>query len=259
MQTSVISLEQVCVRRGQRSILNNVSLGLAPGEHCVMLGPNGAGKTTLLGVISGYLWPSSGCVSVLGEQFGQADLHQLRQRIGLVSQANLREFGPRMSGRDVVYTGAKGTLLLSELPTASQCCRAEQLIEQFALAKVVDSRFALLSAGERQRVLIARALMNKPVLLILDEPAAGMDMAGREGLLAYIEKFAATENTATLLMVTHHISEIMPSFARVLLLKDRAVLAYGDKDSILTEQNISQLYDLPVKLEARSGRYWAHI
>lgn len=164
-----------------------------------------------------------------------------------------------MSGRDVVYTGAKGTLLLSEPPTASQCCRAEQLIQQFSLAKVIDSRFSLLSAGERQRVLIARALMNKPVLLILDEPAAGMDIAGREGLLAYIEKFAATENTATLLMVTHHISEIMPSFAKVLLLKDGVVLAYGDKDSILTEQNISRLYDLQVKLDCKGGRFWPQV
>ena len=224
-----------------------------------MLGPNGAGKTTLLGVISGYLWPSSGRVSVLGEQFGQADLHQLRRRIGLVSQANLKEFSPFMSGREVVCTGAKGTLLLTEPPTPSQRCRAEQLIEQFALAKVIDSRFGLLSAGERQRVLIARALMNDPALLILDEPAAGMDMAGREGLLSYIEKFAATKNAATLLMVTHHISEIMPSFGQVLLLKDGCVLACGDKASILTEQNISRLYDLQVKLDCKGERFWPQV
>ena len=123
------------MRRGERSILDNVDLGLAPGEHCAMLGPNGAGKTTLLGVISGYLWPSSGRVSVLGEQFGQTDLHKLRRRIGLVSQASVKEFGPSMSGREVVWTGAKGTLLLSELPTASQRYRAEELVEQFALLR----------------------------------------------------------------------------------------------------------------------------
>ena len=259
MPQSVISLEQLTVRRGQSTILHNVNLHLAPAQHCAMLGPNGAGKTTLLQVISGYLWPTRGSISVLGESFGQTDLNQLRRRIGLLSQAILDQFAPLMISRNIVYTGLLGTLLLTKLPTPDQRDHAQQLIEEFALSKVIDSPFGRLSAGERQRVLIVRALMNDPAQLILDEPAAGMDLPGREALLVHIEKLAHMKNAPTLLMVTHHISEITPAFSKVLLLKNGSVLACGEKNAILTEQNISQLYGLPVKLEARSGRYWPQI
>lgn len=259
MNTPIISLEQVCVRRGEFTILSDVNLRIARGQHCVVLGPNGAGKTTLVQIISGYLWPSSGRVSVLGEAFGQTDLHQLRRRVGLVSQATVGQFSPFMAGREVVYTGSLGTLILTEKPAPSAQGQAEKLIQQFALSKVIDSRFGLLSVGERQRVLLARSLMGRPDLLILDEPAAGMDMAGREKLLNHIEQLASNQDAPTLLMVTHHISEIMPAFPMILLLKDGSILAHGPKASTLTEQNISRLYDLQVKLQSRSGRFWAQV
>ena len=259
MNTPIISLEQICVRRGGFTILSDVNLRIAPGEHCAVLGPNGAGKTTLVQVISGYVWPSDGRVSVFGQPFGQTDLHHLRRRVGLVSQATVNQFGVLMTGRDVIYTGTQGTLMLTEPATPSAQAQADQLIEQFALAKVIDSRFGLLSVGERQRVLLARSLMGQPDLLILDEPAAGMDMAGREMLLTHIEQLACSQEAPTLLMVTHHISEIMPAFAMTLLLKGGSILAHGPKTSTLTEQNISRLYDLQVKLQTRSRRFWPQV
>lgn len=259
MNFPVISLENISVYRGDLNILRDVNLHIHPGEHCVMLGPNGAGKTTLLQIISGYLWPSTGRVSVLGRQFGQTDLNKLRRRIGLVSQANLKQLSPFLKARQVICTGATGTLALIQNPDSAALSQTQQLIEQFALEKVADSQFGLLSVGERQRVLIARSLMGSPDLLILDEPAAGMDIAGREKLLAYIENLAAQKSHPTLLMVTHHISEITPSFHSVLLLKDGAVLAAGPKTDILTEQNICRLYGLKVKLNRSHNRYWPEV
>ena len=259
MQDSIISLEQVSVHRADFTILSDVSLRLAPGEHCAILGPNGAGKTTLVQIISGYLWPSTGHVSVLGQPFGQTDLHRLRRRVGLVSQATVSQISLFTTARNVIYTGAQGTLALTEPPSDTARDRADHFVEQFNLSRVIDSQFGQLSVGERQRVLIARALMNAPDLLILDEPAAGMDMAGREKLLLHIEQLAHRQACPTLLMVTHHISEITPSFAMILLLKDGSVLAFGPKASTLTESNLSKLYDLQVKLHFNAGRYWPQI
>ncbi|NIA06334.1 MAG: ATP-binding cassette domain-containing protein [Actinobacteria bacterium] len=259
MQTPIISLEQVSVHRGDFTILSDVSLQIAPGAHCAVLGPNGAGKTTLVQIISGYLWPSTGRVSVLGQAFGQTDLHRLRRRVGLASQATVSQISPFMRARDVIYTGLQGTLALTEPPADAACTRAEQFVDQFGLSRVIDSQFGQLSVGERQRVLISRALMNSPDLLILDEPAAGMDMAGREKLLTHIEQLAQGPASPTLLMVTHHISEITPSFAVILMIKAGSVLTFGPKTSTLTERNVSHLYDLPVKLHCSAGRYWPQI
>ena len=259
MQTPIISLEQVSVCRGNFTILSDVTLQIAPGRHCAVLGPNGAGKTTLVQIISGYLWPSTGRVSVLGQPFGRTDLHCLRRRVGLVSQATVSQISPFMTARDVIHTGLRGTLALTEPPTDVARAMADQLAGQFNLSRVIDSRFAQLSVGERQRVLISRALMNSPDLLILDEPAAGMDIAGREKLLAHIEQLAHRSDAPTILMVTHHISEITPAFAMILMIKAGVVLAFGPKSSTLTERNVSQLYDLPVKLHAADGRYWPQI
>ena len=259
MQTPIIFLQQVSVHRGKRTILSDLSLQIAPGRHCAVLGPNGAGKTTLVQIISGYLWPSTGRVTVLGQPFGQTDLHHLRSRVGLVSQATISQISSFMTAREVICTGLRGTLALTEPPTDATYTMADQFAEQFNLSRVIDSRFAQLSVGERQRVLISRALMNSPDLLILDEPAAGMDIAGREQLLVYIEQLAQRQDCPTILMVTHHISEITPAFAAVLMIKAGSVLAFGPKGSTLTESNVSRLYGLPVKLHTDAGRYWPQI
>ena len=259
MQKPIISLEQVSVHRGDFTILSDVNLQIAPGEHCAVLGPNGAGKTTLVQIISGYLWPSAGRVSVLGQPFGQTDLHRLRRRIGLVSQATVSQISPFTAARDVIHSGFQGTLALTEPPADAACDRAEQFVDQFGLSRVIGSRFGQLSVGERQRVLISRALMNSPDLLILDEPAAGMDLAGREKLLTHIEQLAHRPDSPTLLMVTHHIAEITPSFTMILMIKAGTVLAFGPKISTLTEPNVSHLYDLPVKLHCKDGRYWPQV
>lgn len=259
MQTPIISLEQVSVHRGNRTILSDLSLQIAPGRHCAVLGPNGAGKTTLVQIIGGYLWPSTGRVTVLGQPFGQTDLHRLRRRVGLVSQATVSQISPFMNARQVICTGLRGTLALTEPPSDATRSRAEQFAQQFNLDRVIDSRFAQLSVGERQRVLISRALMNSPDLLILDEPAAGMDIAGREKLLVYIQQLACRADCPTILMVTHHISEITPAFAMILMIKAGSVLTFGPKAATLTEHNVSRLYDLPVKLHTDAGRYWPQI
>ena len=251
-----MNIADVTLRRGDRTILDGVNWRISPGQHWALIGPNGSGKTTLLKVTTGYLWPSEGQVSVFGNKFGTVDLRKLRQKIGWASSALQTRMPPEALAKDIVISGMFGSIGLYEEPSDSDSRRAEMLAEQMGCQSIANSRWGVLSLGEQQRVLIARALMAEPPLLILDEPCAGLDMPGRERLLGRLEAIIADSGKTTLVFVTHHIEEIMPHITNVLALNAGRVFACGHKDEILTDEILSKTFGLPLQVHSHRGRYW---
>jgi len=243
--------------RTRLPILTDVSWTVAGGEQWAVLGPNGAGKSTLLDVAAGRRHPSRGCVSILGETVGRVDLRALRERIGHVDVKTEEAFSPRRSALEVVLTGATGTIqVLPERIDDEALDRASQLLEQLGCAPVASHPFASCSQGERRRVLLARALMRRPPLLLLDEPADGLDLPGREALLAALSSLAGERDAPAVVLVTHHLEELPPSITHALLLRDGRVSACGAAPSVLTEEPLSACFGVPVTV-ARSGGRWA--
>ncbi len=257
--TPVIELQDVVLFRGEKIILDAVNWRVRRGEHWAIVGANGSGKTTMLRIAAGTLWPSSGTVSVLGQRFGEVDLRELRKRIGWVSSALQHRMPPSLPAMKAVASGAPATIGLFEDPAGEQWDRANQLAEQFGIARLGDRPFGVLSLGEQQRVLIARALMPDPPLLILDEPCAGLDLAAREQLLETVETLHRADTGRTLVLVSHHIEEITPAFSRVLLLSEGKVAAHGPKREVLTGPQLSAAFGLDVVVDASDGRYWARL
>jgi iron complex transport system ATP-binding protein len=245
--------------RGGRSILSDVNWRIATGEHWALLGANGSGKTTLLQIAMGYLWPSVGEVAVLGEAYGQVDLRLLRRRIGYVSASLGSQIRPDQKAMNVVLSGAFASTALFDKPTSRQRDHAARLVEQLGCTRIGDSRFGQLSLGEQQRILIARALMARPELLILDEPCAGLDLSAREGLLSGVQKMAGNGAGVTLVLVTHHIEEIPPAITHAMLLRDGQVIAQGPKGKVLTAGCLSRTFGLPIEVDQRHDRYWLRV
>ena len=252
----ILDIRDVSLARGDRTILESVSWRIEPGQHWAMIGPNGSGKTTLLKVTTGYLWPSSGQVSVLGNKFGTVDLRMLRKKIGWASSALQARMPPGASAKDVVLSGRFASIGLYEEPSVTDASRAEMLLEQMGCQTIKDSSWGVLSLGEQQRVLISRAMMAEPPLLILDEPCAGLDLPGRERLLARIESLITDSNRTTLVFVTHHIEEIVPHITNVLALNAGRVFACGEKEQILTSEILSGTFGLPLEVHTHGKRYW---
>jgi iron complex transport system ATP-binding protein len=254
-----IELTAVRFERLQRVILRDVSWRVPWGEHWAIVGANGSGKTTLLQIIVGYLWPTQGEVTVLGQRHGQVDLRQLRQRIGWVSSSLQSMIHPSQTALQMVLSGAFGSTALFNTPGRRQTLRARDLLEQVGCDALGQTPFGVLSLGEQQRVLLARALMSRPQLLILDEACAGLDLAGREALLATVEQLAASHKHLSLLQVTHHIEEISPSFSHVLVLREGCILAAGPKGKVLNGAILSKAFGVKVKVTSRNGRYWTRV
>jgi len=255
----ILDLRGVGIRRGERQILSNVTWRVGAGEHWAVIGANGSGKTTLLRIATGYLWVSAGSVAVLGSRFGEVDLRQLRRRLGWVSAAIHEMVHPRQTLRQIVLSGAFASTALFDEPTDEQRRRAEGLLGQFGLGDVAATPFAIASFGERQRTLIARAMMDQPELLILDEPCAGLDIPGREGLLGGLESLAAGDGRTCLVLVTHHIEEITPAFTHALVLRGGRVAACGPKADVLTDEVLSDAFGVNVRVDAHHGRYWPRV
>lgn len=255
----VLDLHDVELTLNQNTILRHIRWSVGPGEHWAVLGANGSGKTSLLRVITGYLWPSGGQVAVLGSRFGQVDLRQLRKRIGLVSSAISELIRRSQTATQIVLSGAFASTALFDATDADQHARAAGLLTQLGCDHLAGHLYGTLSLGEQQRVLIARALMPRPELLLIDEPCAGLDLPGREVLLETIDTLAADNGQTTLVMVTHHIEEITPSFTHVLILKAGQVLAAGPKDEILTDANLKAAFGLTIELDRRHNRYWPRV
>lgn len=253
----VVDLAEVTVRRGTTTILGGVSWQVRDGERWVVLGRNGAGKTTLLQVVAGRMHPTSGTADLLGERLGRVDVFELRPRIGLSSAALADRIPPGETVRDVVLTAAYGvTGRWHESYEDLDDARAADLLAAFGVAHLADRRFGTLSEGERKRTQIARSLMTDPELLLLDEPAAGLDLGAREELVAALAELAGDRRSPVLVLVTHHVEEIPPGFTHVLLLRDGLVHAAGPLDATLTAENLSEAFGLPLELD-RSGDRWA--
>ncbi len=252
----VVRLRGVAVVREGRPILDAVDWDVAPGERWAVLGPNGSGKTTLLQVAGMRLLPTRGTVEVLGARYGRTDARALRTRVAFVSQAILRSLRPTLSAHDVVLTGLYAALepWWHHYGPADHS-RAEGLLVEAGLGHLGAQEFGVLSEGERQQVLLARALMGAPELLLLDEPAAGLDLGARERLVARIAALAASPDTVPIVLVTHHVEEIPPGTTRVALLRGGRVVCAGEAGSVLTSAAVSACFDVPVTVE-RSGDRW---
>jgi iron complex transport system ATP-binding protein len=254
----VVRLNKVSLHR-DRELLHQVNWTIRRGEHWVVLGRNGAGKTLLLRMVAGYMWPSNGEVDVLTERFGDVDLRELRQDIGWVSSALAEKIPGWDSALDVVLSGFYATFGLYERPDDELVDRAESLMKDMNLGDLASQRFDTLSAGEKQRVLVARARMPEPDLLILDEPCGALDLAARERFLGVVDKMAREPNGPTLIMVTHRVEEITPGFTHGLLLRRGKVTAQGPLEKVMTDELLSEALEIPVTLKHRQGRYEARV
>lgn len=252
----VIDLEQVTVRREGATLLEDLTWQVQPGERWVVLGHNGSGKTTLLRVASLYLHPTLGTVRILGERFGRTDVRTLRTRIGVASQALADQLRPDLSASDVVVTG-KYAALEPWWHTYSEADRARAVAEldRVGVVDLAGRRFGTLSAGERQRVQLARTLMGDPELLLLDEPAAGLDLSAREDLVHRLADLASDPGAPPIVLVTHHTEEIPDGFTHGLLLSGGRKVAAGPIDEVLTEEHLSSCFGLKLRLERRDGRW----
>ena len=254
----VVALRDVTVRRAGRTILGPLEWTVRSGERWVVLGPNGSGKTTLLSVVGLELWPTGGVVEVLGERYGRIDSRTLRKRIGTASSAVEGTFRPDLSPLTLVMTARHAaTEPWWHTYDDADRSRARSLLERFGLARVADHEYGTLSAGERRRTSIARALMPDPDLLLLDEPAASLDLGARESLVTDLARLAGQERPAAIVLVSHHVEEIPAGFSHALVLADGAVVAAGPLDEVVRGDVLSQAFGLPIVVERRDGRAWA--
>ena len=251
----ILSVRALTIQRGDTTILDRISWEVAPGQHWVILGANGSGKTSLLSALAGYLTPTEGEITLLGETFGASDWRELRKHIGLVS-STVRQMVPDeedalttvVSGKDAVI-GFWGNTKVTDRKAA------RSLLRQVEAEYLADRPWLVLSQGERQRVLIARALMAHPRLLILDEPCAGLDPVAREQFLAFLQRLSSQRGAPALVLVTHHVEEIMPVFSHALLLREGRVIAAGERSRVLTGALLSQTFAARLRIVRRGGRY----
>jgi iron complex transport system ATP-binding protein len=256
--TDVLSLHEATVVRGGRTILDSLSLTVKEGERWVVMGPNGAGKTTFLQLASTRMHPTRGTVTILGERMGAVDVFELRPRVGLASSALTGQIPPQEKVIDVVVTAAYGvTGRWREEYERFDERRAFMLLEQWGVATLLNRPFGQLSEGEKKRVQVARALMTDPELLLLDEPGGGLDLGGREDLVARLTHLARNPDAPAMVVVTHHLEEVPPGFTHALLLQNGKAVASGPIDEVLTAEHLSTAFDLPLEVREESGRRFA--
>ncbi len=250
----ILDIDGLSISRSGTVILSHVSWRVRPGEHWVILGANGSGKTSLLAALTGYLMPTAGEISALGQRYGETDWRELRTRIGLVS-SSLRQM--MNDAEPALLTVAGGKFAMIDFwgePNRNDRRQARSLLELVEAGHLAAREWGVLSQGERQRVLIARALMSRPRLLILDEPCAGLDPAAREHFLQFIDALARRADGPALVLVTHHVEEITPAFTHALLLAEGKVAANGPLKRVLTSTNLSAVFDCSVRLVRRRNR-----
>ncbi len=259
MSAEVLRLHGVAVRRDQSMLLKDVSWTVRDDESWVIVGPNGAGKTTLLQIVAGLILPTDGVAEVLGKRVEDADPDDLRSRVGISSAAVADQVPRGEKVIDLVMTAGYGILgRAGEEYDSFDVARAVQLLDAVGCAHLIRRRFGTLSEGERKRVQIARSLMADPELLLLDEPAAGLDLGGREDLLSRIAGLVRHPASPVLVLVTHHVEEVPEGFTHAMLMRKGTVLAAGPLDQVFTARNLSRCFGVPLIVERRAARWMAH-
>ena len=251
----ILSLRDLTIQRGPVRILDRVTWTVAPGQHWVILGANGSGKTSLLSALTGYLSPTSGDITVLGQTFGESDWRELRTHIGLVSSSIRQMIPDHEPALTTVISGRYAMIDYWGRVLPADRLAAQRLLVQVEAKNLTDRPWGVLSQGERQRVLIARALMARPPLLILDEPCAGLDPLAREHFLAFLQRLGAQRRAPALIFVTHHVEEIIPLFTHTLLLRAGRLLAAGPNARVLTTKRLAETFGTPLRLTRRHARY----
>lgn len=252
----VIEFQGVSWRRQKKEILTDINWQVKKGEHWAVFGLNGSGKTTLLNMVNGYIWPTTGKVTVLDKPFGKTDIRELRKSIGWVSSSLQERINGRQLTQDIVVSGKFASIGLYEEPNKEDFERAYEIMEKLHGQHLIDRTYETCSTGEKQRILIARALMASPKLLILDEPSSGLDFLAREELMITINDLASQADAPTIILVTHHIEEVLPEFSQALLLQNGRVFDQGKREDIFNSESLSRFFEKPVQVEWSNNRAW---
>jgi len=256
--SDVLELAGVSLVRGGKTLLDSVDWQVKDGERWVIMGPNGAGKTTLLQVAGARIHPTKGIAGILDEVLGAVDVFELRPRIGLASAALASQIPDHETVLNVVITASYGvTGRWREEYEKQDARRAFALLDAWGMSTFMNRPFSSLSEGERKRVQIARALMTDPELLLLDEPGAGLDLAGREDLIIRLAALAQDEEAPVMILVTHHLEEVPPGFTHAMLMRDGGVVASGPIETVFTEEHLSAAFDVALDVRQQDGRYTA--
>ena len=253
----MIHLQHIYLRREDKQIFSDVNLRTNPGEQWVLLGRNGSGKTTILEMVTGYLFPSSGQVEVLGYRYGSCDVREVRKEIGYIGQSMIEKLHLGDPVWEVVATGEYAFLRFYQTIPDEVVRKARAMLEELGIGHLADWPLGVLSQGERKKVLLARAMMSAPKLLIMDEPCAGLDLYEREKLLKAIGGFAG--RNMQMIYVTHHIEEIIPVFTHVALMDQGRIVAAGPKEEVLTAGRLRETYEVDVKIDWFNGRPWIRV
>lgn len=262
-----IDCEKLFVNRGNTTILDGLTCQIQRGQAAAILGPNGCGKTTFTRCLTGTMFATQGRLTVLDQTIGQTNILALRKRIGLVNPTTDNGFAhvtgavvdAALSTTMAVCTGYFASVGLYDRPTEEQIDHARQLLHSVGLAHRLDHKLGQLSTGEQRRALMARALVHKPELLILDEPTAGLDLRGREQVLATIEQLLSQPDAPAVLMITHHVEELSPRTSQVLLMKNGKFVASGHPDEVINPETLSEVYDCKVYVKKSNGRFWLEV
>jgi iron complex transport system ATP-binding protein len=251
---SIVSIHQLEVHRGKTRILQDIDWHVGADENWVILGANGSGKTTLLSCITGYVTPSAGTIQVLGKQYGKSDWRELRKEVGLVSSSVRQMIEDDQLGIEIVASGRRAEINSWHPVKGAEREEAVQLLAQVECERLADRPWGYLSQGERQRILIGRALMARCKILILDEPCAGLDSVARERFLDFLSRLAGSEGTPNLVLVTHHVEEILPCFSSALLLRNGRILARGPVRQVVITKLMTEAFGASLTVRRRGGR-----
>lgn len=256
---TILAIENATVLRKDRTIIDNVSFTMKRGEHWALLGPNGCGKTTIVQLATGYIWPSTGKVTVLGGEYGHVDISEYRKKIGIVSSALFERMQYNDTFRDVVISGRYGSLGIWNEVSGEDRAKADEITGLLSCGHIADRPYRVLSFGERQAALIGRAVMADPKLLILDEPFEGLDIAARERMLQFIDTLITHSNSTTLLLITHRVEEIAAGITHTAIMEPGRMLAAGKKKDTLTDKALSTAMSIPVEISRRNGRFYTQV
>ncbi len=249
-----VKMENVSCIQDNRYLLRNINWQVRPGEHWAIIGLNGSGKTFLLRMINGYVFPSSGEMTVLGKSFGEFDWRELRKRIGFISSFLQYKLYPEETAVEIVLSGVSASIGLYERPKKKNIDKAMALLQDLECESIARQSYISLSQGEKQKVLIARALIHNPQLLIMDEPCAGLDIFSREKMLSAIEKISSKKRSPVILYVSHHIEEILPVFTHTLLLRRGEVHSAGETKRVLAKDNLISFFETDLEVSWRKKR-----